>query len=136
MSTEEEEVNDEAFCLLLWQRNGGKVSPTGRVYLDTDQEFVRGRCTNPADCFQCGVMQEALAKITAQGIHHIWVCPNCASVVSKEVKEGAVSAKLPGYFTEGYCQRPSCERAADDPDPEARKSILLQLLTFEGDSIP
>lgn len=126
-----EEVNEGAFCPLLWVRNGGRLGPRGRVLWE---ENISGRCPDPVDCYKCGVMQEALANLSAQGMNHAWICPQCVTDVSLEIKENALNASLAGYFSEGYCQRPHCQRAAEDPEePELRHSIIVQLLTFEGD---
>jgi predicted nucleic acid-binding Zn ribbon protein len=130
---EEAEVNDDAFCILLWQANGGVVREDGTPVFDG--EPVRGRCLNPGDCDRCGIMQSALANLAANGVISLWICPDCVSRIRESAQEMGVVTKFPGFYTEGSCQRPQCERAKEYGEV-GRYSTLLQLLTILGATIP
>lgn len=125
---DEPEPNDEEFCLILWQANGGKIKANGSPIFN--EEPVRGRCREPGDCDRCEYMQRSLIELTSQGVTSLWICPSCAGQVRKAAGELNLYAKLPGFYTEGVCQRPQCHRNDD------RYSAILQLLTVLGSDIP
>lgn len=125
----EPEPNDEAFCVLLWQANGGNVTEDGEP--SATYEPVRGRCQQPGDCNRCVLMQSTLLSLAHQGVTSLWICPACASSIRKDAEELGISVKLPGYYAEGPCQRPNCSRGSQWGD-----SPILELLTVIGTVIP
>ena len=126
----------ESFCPILWQANGGQITEDGRPALEQG-ELIRGYCTKPYDCFECSLMQNALANLPSMGVTAIWVCPACAGDAIKSAKSKNLEVSLPGYFTEGYCQRVDCQRPTQSRDGDAsRYSVLLQLLTVKGTIMP
>ena len=108
------EGGKEAFCLLLWQYNGGAITPELRILryaLDQEgliQKYVRGYCTRPMDCFSCPTMREELAK-HAPG-KTLWVCSDCAAALIEVARSSDLPYHLPGYYSEGQCQNPECPR--------------------------
>jgi len=119
-------VNVLAFCPLLWQDNKGPVDERNNPLIQESQG-IRGNCTKPYDCATCPVMQRTLTAL--QGEIGLWVCPDCASKIPAVARHYQIKIEFAGYYMEGYCQRPSCER-------EGRYSPLLQLLLVVGDAIP
>jgi hypothetical protein len=120
-----EEGGKEAFCLLLWFSNGGRLTPTGKV--DTRIQ-TRGLCSTPYDCSGCQLMQEEIAR--HQSGHAMWLCPTCVNDAVREAKTKSIPYLLPGHFTEGFCQYKSCTRAAmrlGKEEIQARFSAFLQL---------
>jgi hypothetical protein len=110
------EKGKESFCPLLWISNGGQMtSDLKRLRLQFDYEGVdnryhRGYCTTPSDCAGCIHMREEMAKHDSKKV--FWLCPDCVSPVLKNHRAAGVPFVLPGYFTEGQCQNPSCPRPA------------------------
>ena len=130
----------ETFCLLLWQKNGGRVTPDGEPVLERDRP-VRGYCPDkkrhprsaPWDCYECPILQESIAHMATLGYRSAWICPDCAGDATKEVRALGLKAALPGYYGEGYCQREQCQRplhARHGEGEAARHSILLQLFMW------
>lgn len=129
---EEPDPNDEAFCPVLWQANGGKLRKDGSpIYTN---EFIVGNCREPGDCDTCNLMQGVLANLASQGVTCLWICPACAGHVHDSAKTHGIEMKMPGFYTEGLCQRPQCHRG--EVGNEARYSSLLQLITVFGTQIP
>lgn len=126
---DEPDPNDEAFCPILWQANGGVIGPNGSIS-HTDGP-IRGRCRNPGDCDRCTYMQQSLVTLTSQGVTSLWICSSCAGQVRNLARDLNIETRLPGFFTEGFCQRPQCHKVG-----EARYSSILQLLTVFGTVIP
>jgi len=126
---DEPDPNDEEFCPILWQANGGKVRDNGSPIFDGD--LVRGRCREPGDCDHCTFMRHSLMAIASQGVTSLWICPSCVGQISNSARELGLEVKLPGFYSEGFCQRPQCHRNGDE-----RYSIVLQLLTVIGTTIP
>lgn len=132
------ETNDKAFCPLLWQANGGPVREDGLPVFGNGQP-IKGNCDHPQDCFRCNVMDACVNAANLNGVTTIWVCPDCCSEALKQSKKLGILTRLPGYYTEGWCQRPQCgraARAAPEKQNEARFSPLLQLMTVVGSEIP
>ena len=123
------EGNDDVFCPILWQVNGGEFTQKGKPIFRGDP--IRGKCRNPGDCDRCGYMQQALLSLATQGVNSLWICPGCVSEIRNRAADCGVTYKFPGFFAEGYCQRPDCEREGDD-----KFSIVLQLITVAGPIIP
>lgn len=119
-------VNVFSFCPLLWQANGGPVDDRGNPIIELGNG-TRGNCTKPHDCATCPVMGATLSAM--QGQIWSWICPDCASKVREPAQHYGISIELAGYYTEGHCQRPSCER-------DGQHSPILQLLLVVGDAIP
>jgi hypothetical protein len=127
-----EEGGKEAFCLLLWIANGGRVDSKGRPLFGSSGH-ARGNCATPYDCYGCELMQRELSQ-HAVG-YAFWVCPECASVLVKDAKNRGVSFRLPGHFTEGQCQHVGCtrpERAEGEVVLPPRFSRFLQLIIYES----
>lgn len=124
---------DDAFCPLLWQANGGRLNQKGQPIFDGDP--VRGRCHEPGDCHRCELMQNVIFNLVSQGVISLWICPSCVGVVHDEAEEQGINIKMPGFYTEGLCQRPKCYRGEDVGD-NRRFSSVLQLLTVFGSTIP
>lgn len=125
-----EEGVKEAFCLLLWSANGGRVNQLGKPVFDKSGQ-VRGSCSTPYDCFGCALMQQELSRHPPG--YAFWVCPACVSVIVKQAKAGGASFHLPGHFTEGQCQYEYCDRPARVEGEEQlppRFSRFLQLIIF------
>ena len=94
---------------------------------------IRGYCSRPWDCYTCPLFQEEVSYETSIGTTALWVCPDCASDVIKEARANGKKAKLPGFYGEGYCQRPECQRPLHASDPAAaRYSIMLQIVTIRS----
>lgn len=123
---------DAEFCPLLWQANGGLLDHKGWPIVGDDP--VRGRCFEPGDCDRCELMQGVLSNLAAQGITSLWICPSCVGVVCREAKETGINIRLPGFYSEGPCQRPKCHRA--EQGEHNRYSAILQLLTVFNTTIP
>jgi len=110
------EGGKEAFCLLLWQYNGGVVTSELRIlHRAFDQEgflpkYVRGYCTRPGDCFSCPTMQEELAKHPPGKA--LWLCSECVDSMLDRVHTEGKAYHLPGHYTEGRCQNSECPRPA------------------------
>lgn len=121
---DEPEQNDDVFCPILWQANGGKFKSNGAPLFEGD--IIRGRCRDPGDCDRCHYMQGVLTFLTSQGITSLWICPECVSQIRESARELGVAYRFPGFYTEGFCQRPSCNREGD-----AKYSSVLQLLTMK-----
>ena len=124
---------DDAFCPLLWQANGGHLDQKGQPIFSND--LVRGRCHEPGDCTRCELMYKMLVNLASQGVTSIWICSSCAGVVYDEAEELGIDVRLPGFYSEGACQRPKCHRGEQWGD-QGRYSSLLQLLTVLGTTIP
>jgi hypothetical protein len=127
-----EEGVKEAFCLLLWAENGGKVDTRGRPAFNASGQ-TRGNCTTPYDCYGCALMQRELARHPVG--YAFWVCPACVSVLAKDAKTREVSFHLPGHFTEGQCQYEGCtrpERVEGDEQLPPRFSRFLQLIIYDS----
>ena len=119
-------VNLTAFCPLLWQSNKGPVDDLGNPIIEEGQG-TRGNCTKPYDCGTCPIMQATLSALS--GEVGLWICPDCAPKTKKAAEFYEIEIEFGGYYMEGLCQRPNCERAE-------RYSPLLQLLLVVGNSIP
>ena len=110
------EGGKEAFCLLLWRRNGGVVTPELKINKQAfDQEgvlqrYIRGYCTRPWDCFSCPDMQDELKQYEPGKA--VWLCSDCADLAISQVRSAGLPHRLPGYFTEGQCQNTACPRPA------------------------
>lgn len=126
---DEPDPNDEVFCPILWQANGGKIRLDGSLIFEGDP--IRGRCRQPGDCDRCSYMQNSLMAIAGQGVTSLWICPSCVGQIRIIASELGIETKLPGFYAEGLCQRSNCYRNGDD-----RYSPLLQLLTVFGTVIP
>jgi len=125
-----------AFCPILWEANHGRTNKDGTPLFESGL-LIQGVCESPQDCDRCGLLQNARTQMYGQNVTTLWVCPDCSGESMKRAKADDVAASLPGYFTEGYCQHPQCARPnGDQSDQEARYSILLQLLTVAGATIP
>jgi hypothetical protein len=105
----EGEGQGEAFCLLLWAANGGNIDGRGRPTRERDQ-YSRGNCTRPHDCYTCPLLQNELALHPPEEV--FWACPQCIAEIAKEAKKQKMSLRLPGYYTEGQCQYKGCTRPA------------------------
>ena len=123
------DINDDAFCPILWQANGGLFNKKGRPIFNGDG--IEGNCRNPGDCAYCKYMQASLLSLSDQGIASLWVCPACVSEIRESARENNITYRFPGFYTEGFCQRPLCSRVGDD-----KLSIVLQLITVFGPTIP
>ena len=126
---DEPEPNDEEFCPILWQANGGTFRPNGSIIFTGD--MIQGRCRNPGDCDRCEFMQRSLTTLASQGVTSLWICPSCVGQIRPIARELGLQTKFPGFYTEGYCQRPQCHK-----EGEERYSPILQLLTVLGTTIP
>lgn len=127
-----EEGSKEAFCLLLWLANGGKVNAKGKPIFQADSR-ARGYCSTPYDCYSCVLMRRELAEHPEGSA--FWVCPACVSVLAKDAKTCGLSFHLPGHFTEGQCQYDGCTRPERTEGEEAlppRFSRFLQLIIYES----
>lgn len=74
--------------------------------------MVRGACTRAYDCDTCSLMQEELAKLPVNDSW--WICPDCTSRVKSRSRGRGAHLTLPGFYTEGYCQNPNCQREGDE----------------------
>lgn len=127
-----EEGAKEAFCLLLWAENGGKVDRKGRPLFGASGP-TRGHCTTPYDCYGCTLMQREIARHPTG--YAFWVCPACVTVLAKEAKAIGQPFHLPGHFTEGQCQYAGCtrpERTEGGEELPPRFSRFLQLIIYES----
>lgn len=107
-----------AFCPLLWRANGGRTDEKGKPVFGGG-EMTRGVCTRAYDCDSCGHMQEELSHHPPGTVW--WVCPACTSRLKKRSRGIGDHLHLPGFYTEGECQNPSCHR-------EDKHSGFLQLI--------
>lgn len=124
------EGNKESFCLLLWRSNGGRVTDDLRIArqgfnLEGEiPQYSRGYCTKPYDCYSCDILQEEIHKHPPGSV--IWLCIDCVKQETQRCKEAERPFHLPGFYTEGHCQSPECERPAG-PEGLIRYSRFLQL---------
>lgn len=119
----------EAFCPLLFEAGHG-----GRADLIDDdgnyvgQRHVRGLCTEPIDCNSCVFMQHEISY------HHpdtvTWVCPTCIGPIFKWAKKNNVQIHAPGFYSEGYCEYPWCERPGDGTPEMPPKFSLMRQVVF------
>lgn len=103
----------EAFCPLLHRAGEGAVmviTDDEGNYLE--KRFVRGLCTKVIDCDSCQYMQNEVAQHPAEDV--CWVCPTCIDIVFKWAKGHGVPIDVPGFYSEGYCQFPWCERPVSE----------------------
>ena len=123
----------QAYCIVLFVSNGGRVTPKGEPIMGPDDrpECVDGRwyparslCTKAYDCHECELLQHTL-------VHYYkpedmaWVCTQCEDELMKSSKERGIWFVRPGYYGEGYCQYPKCWRLLEHGEP--RYSILRTL---------
>jgi hypothetical protein len=124
------EGGKEAFCILLWAENGGRVDSRGKPVYNASGP-VRGNCVTPYDCYGCPLMQKEVARHPPG--YAFWVCPACVAELVKDAKTRGASFHLPGHYTEGQCQYQDCTRPArtegDEQLPE-RYSRFLQLIIY------
>lgn len=119
-----------AFCPVLWKSNGGPMDPQGHpVISPREEDNVRGYCTKGFDCALCPLLQNELSYVAPE--NKLWVCSDCVKDLMRLGKELQTKLITPGYYSEGFCQSPTCSRPnRTEPGEElqARHSILLQLL--------
>ena len=135
----------EAFCILLWVRNGGTVDNKGRPISpnrvgqlevitndDLDEEmaaaehpteesvqerrYARGSCTRPYDCTSCHLMQDELANYDPSEV--VWVCPDCLHGIFRSAKKAGIKITAPGHYSEGICEFLGCSRPATREEAE------------------
>lgn len=110
----------QAFCPLLWRANGGAFNADGTPRHSEQSEYpIRGLCTRAYDCDSCELMMEELTYHAPYTVW--WCCPDCISDLKKKSAGRGLHLSLPGFYTEGTCWNPSCQR-------EGRYSVLLQLV--------
>lgn len=97
----------EAFCLLLWGYQGGRVNAKG-LPVSTPGVRASGYCDNPDDCYRCPLMQQEIVRHPPG--HANWVCPACLKDVVAVAKAKDVPVRLTGHYTEGQCQYRGCTR--------------------------
>ncbi len=123
----------EAFCLLLWQHQGGEVNASN-IPIRTPEARTSGMCDEPYDCYRCPLMQQEIAQHLPG--HTNWVCPGCLKDVVQVAKHKNIEMYLTGHYSEGQCQFIGCTRPARielGDDGEARQfpcnySRFLQLV--------
>lgn len=115
----------QAFCLLKWRASGGAFNADGRPVLPKvdpdDDAVIVGCCTRAYDCYSCEFMQQELSYHPADRAN--WVCPSCISRLKSRRDGLGLHLALAGYYTEGWCQNPTCCREGDE-----RFSSFLQLV--------
>jgi hypothetical protein len=111
----------DAFCLLLWVHQGGRVDEKGRP-VRVRGVRASGNCDAPDDCYRCQLMQQEISRHPPG--HAIWVCPDCIGDVVKVAKGKEVSYYLAGHYTEGQCQYMGCVRPPRLEYDEAAESIV------------
>ena len=74
-------------------------------------------------------MQYALQELARAGEMAVWICPDCMVKAMQSARDLRIKAELMGYYQEGQCQRPSCDRAPG-------YSPILQLLAVVGTVMP
>ncbi len=97
----------EAFCLLLWGYQGGRVNAKS-LPVSTPGVHASGYCDNPDDCYRCPIMQQEVARHPPG--HANWVCPACLKDAVEKAKAKGVPIHLTGHYTEGQCQFVGCTR--------------------------
>lgn len=97
----------EAFCLLLWSYQGGRINAKG-LPISTPGARISGYCDNPNDCYRCPLMQREIQR-HPEG-HANWVCPDCLKEISRLAKIKGVSIHMTAHYTEGQCQFVGCTR--------------------------
>lgn len=126
-----EEGAKEAFCLLLFISNGGRVDDKGRPVFARGVA-ARGLCAEPVDCYQCSLMQQEIARHPPG--HAFWVCPACLTQVVKKAKKDGVPHHVTGHYTEGHCQYVGCERPPrQEGNEELARGYSRFLQLFIGD---
>lgn len=96
----------EAFCLLLWVHQGGRVNAKGRAV--KSGSGPSGYCDDPTDCCRCPLLQREIS-LHPTG-HANWVCPACLTEISRKAKSQAKRIHMTGHYSEGQCQYVGCER--------------------------
>lgn len=97
----------EAFCLLLWKYQGGKISPKN-IPVRVPEIHASGACDEPNDCYRCPLMQIEIARHLPGYAN--WVCPDCLNSVVQIAKIRNVAIHFTGHYTEGQCQFIGCTR--------------------------
>jgi hypothetical protein len=121
-----EEGKKEAFCPLLYYAGGGRFTSGGRPQL-TDGEYRRGVCTRPYDCDTCIYMQHQVSYFPKEEI--TWICPSCISTVVDWANQHGVHIEMWGFYSEGYCEYPGCQRPEDGTlEQPARYSSFRQIV--------
>ena len=116
----------QAFCLLLWQENGGRVDDQGRPLFEI-YDAPRGLCTKPYDCATCDLFIRA--QVNTPGTK-MWVCHECARSLSREHKEIGRRITISGHYNEGFCQNPRCWHLYTSEEISPKRSSFLQLVVL------
>ncbi len=98
-----------SFCPLLWRATGGAFDSEGHpaVPRDNDGNLI-GNCDEAFECDACEIMQHELAMHPPGTVW--WCCTNCVSNLKSRTTGRGLHLLLPGFYSEGYCQNPTCPR--------------------------
>lgn len=97
----------EAFCLLLWRYQGGRVDDRNRKVIASGIG-PSGSCDEPTDCYRCPLLQQEIALHPPGQTN--WVCPACLTEISRKAKNLGKRIHMTGHYSEGQCQYVGCVR--------------------------
>lgn len=119
-----------AFCLLLFEGNGGTVDELYRIRKDPNDpdRQIRGLCSDPGDCDRCpnNLMQQEISFHDPKEV--TWVCPTCLPKITQWARDNQVQVTVPGHYSEGLCEYPWCTRTEDTMFGPARYSMFRQVV--------
>lgn len=116
-----------AFCLLLFQANGGTVSDDYRIDPSSD-EAIPGLCKDPTDCDTCEYMQREISLHDPQEV--TWACPNCVWKILRWARQYHVRIAVPGHYSEGICEYPWCDRPENEVTGDPPRFSVFRQVVF------
>lgn len=114
----------EAFCILLWRYQGGRIDSSGRKPIFS-KSGPSGFCDDPTDCYRCSLLQQEIS-FHPPG-HANWVCPSCLTEVSRKSKDTGKYIRITGHYSEGQCQYVGCTRPARTELHEESETTIIEL---------
>ena len=94
----------EAFCKLLFAKNGGRFTKTGMPIFEKE---AKGTCQRGFDCHECGLIHEWVQSLEKNGYAASWECDSCL----RKPDEKGVERFVTEYYHGGQSGL-----APDDPE--------------------
>lgn len=122
----------EAFCILLFGKNGGRFTDTGMPIFEKE---AKGTCYRGYDCGDCTILHAWAESLKANNWELSWECDKCLRESVHEKDNESRERIATGYYQSGKAGLPQEDMDYDQDNPWLAgctkcgwKSSFLQLV--------